>query len=129
VDGFVQDGAGNAGPLAQQTVVLDQTKPTAPANVTRTVSCTGNTNSGTRTVTLFWSPSTDANFVGYRIYRSTDGTTWQQIAITTLLDYADTMNRTNGNTSLRYYVVGYDKAGNESSPSTPAISLANNDCS
>ena len=127
VYGNVKDGAANSAAFPLQHVVLDTTKPTKPASISRTVVCNGSTQTGTRTVTLAWTVSVDTNFVGYRVYRSTDGTTWQQLAITTSLGISDTLNRKSGNSSTRYYVVGYDKAGNESNASN-IISLANNTC-
>jgi len=79
---------------------------------------------------LSWGASTDGegNLRGYRIYRSTDGVTWTQLATTTSLTYGDTHSKTLS--SVRYFVVAYDRAGNVSaSAPDPAISLGKNQCS
>ena len=76
---------------------------------------------------LSWGISSDTNFRGYRIYRSTDGVTWsvfKQVAITTASD--NTLKKSLD--SVRYYVVAYDKAGNESN-ATNTIALSKNQCS
>jgi prepilin-type N-terminal cleavage/methylation domain-containing protein len=126
VYGRVRDAAGNSVALAPQTVELDENAPTVPGNVNASVSCAGSN----RTVTMSWSASTDAegNLRGYRIYRSTDGTTWSQVAATTATTYSDTHSK--GLSSVRFYVLSYDRAGNASaSAPTPVISLGKNQCS
>lgn len=126
VYGRVRDGAGNTTGLTQQSVVLDGTAPTAPANVTRTASCSGSD----RTVTLSWSASTDGegNLRGYRVYRSTDGVTWVQLGTTSGSTYANTHAKTLS--SVRFYVVAYDRAGNISAAAPdPVVSLGKNQCS
>jgi len=101
----------------------DTTKPTVPGTLTRTVSCSGNS----RTVNLSWSLSTDTNLRGYRVYRSTDGVTWSvysQVSQTLLTDA--TLTKTLD--SVRYYIVAYDKAGNQSN-ATNIVALSKNQCS
>ncbi|MGZ4795812.1 MAG: hypothetical protein ACXV8T_07955, partial [Acidimicrobiia bacterium] len=98
------------------------TAPTAPASISRTVSCSGST----RTVVLNWSAATDTYLVGYHVYISTDGTTWSLLASTAGL--ANTRTNSKTLTSVRYYVKAYDSAGNESSASS-TISLSKNQCS
>jgi prepilin-type N-terminal cleavage/methylation domain-containing protein len=121
VGGEVRDGAGNAATLTDVSIVLDTTKPTVPGTLARTVSCAG-TN---RTVTLSWGVSTDANFRSYRIYRNT-GSGWSELARTDNLSYTDTHKKSLD--TVQYYVVGYDKAGNQSD-ATNTIALAKNQCS
>ncbi len=124
---LVRDGVGNQVALTPQSITLDATAPSVPATVTRTASCAGST----RTVTISWSASTDAegNLRGYRVYRSTDGSTWPELTPPVAVPYkidshAKTLN------SVRYYVVAYDKAGNVSAAAPdPVISLAKNQCS
>ncbi|MGQ0825740.1 MAG: prepilin-type N-terminal cleavage/methylation domain-containing protein [Actinomycetota bacterium] len=126
VFGRVRDGAGNLTGLVNATVTLDATAPSAPTTVNTTVSCQGSN----RTATLSWSASNDAegNLRGYRVYRSTDGTTWTQLGTTTSTSYADTHAKTLN--SVRFYVVAYDSAGNVSAAApTPVISLTKNQCS
>ncbi len=118
----VQDLAGNAMTTSDVQVVLDSTSPTVPGTLNRTVSCSG----ANRTVTLTWSASSDTNFRGYRIYKSTDGTNWSVLTTTTSLTVADTHKKSLD--SVRFYVVGYDKAGNESA-ATNTVAMSKNQCS
>ena len=118
----VQDAQGNSATTSEVEVVLDTTLPSVPGTLNRTVSCAG----ANRTVNLTWSTSTDANFRGYRVYKSTDGTTWSVLTTTTVLAASDTHKKSLD--SVRFYVVGYDKAGNESVP-TNTVSLSKNQCS
>jgi type II secretory pathway pseudopilin PulG len=108
--------------LAGQTIILDTTLPTTPGTLSRTVSCSGST----RTVNLTWGVSTDTNLVGYRVYRSTDGTTWQLVSSTTALSASDSHSKNLA--TVRFYVKAYDKAGNESN-ATNTITLSKNQCS
>jgi fibronectin type 3 domain-containing protein len=116
------DGASNVSTIGPHTIVLDQTKPTVPGTLSRTVSCSG-TN---RTTNLAWGASTDTNFLGYRIYKSVNGAAYAALATTAGTSYSDVDKKTLD--SLSYKVVGYDKAGNESSP-TNVISFSKNQCS
>ena len=117
-----RDGKGNTGTFSAATIVLDTTHPSTPASLTRTVTC-GGTN---RTVNLAWGISTDLNFAGYRIYRSTDATTWSALATSSSTSFNDTHKKNLD--SVRYYIVGYDRAGNEST-ATVLVSLSKNHCS
>jgi prepilin-type N-terminal cleavage/methylation domain-containing protein len=116
------DGVANASTVGPQSITLDQTKPTVPGTLGRTVSCSGSN----RTVTLSWGVSTDANFVGYRIYKNTNNTGYVALKTTASLTTQDTDSKTLN--SLNYKIVGYDKAGNEGT-ATNVISLAKNSCS
>ena len=79
-----------------------------------------------RTVTLSWGTSTDTNFLGYRTYKSVNGGAWTALTTTSTQTTSDTDKKSLD--SVSYRVVGYDKAGNESSASN-AISLSKNQCS
>jgi prepilin-type N-terminal cleavage/methylation domain-containing protein len=117
------DPVGNTATIATLSIVLDTTKPTVPGTLTRTVTCSGTG----RTVALSWSLSSDTNLRGYRVYRSTDGVTWSvysQVAQTLLTDA--TLKKSLD--SVRYYIVAYDKAGNESN-ATNIVALSKNQCS
>jgi hypothetical protein len=116
------DAVNNTVTLSAATIVLDSTKPTTPSSFTAHATCSG-TN---RTVSLSWGVSTDTNFSGYRVYRSTDGVSWSSLLTTTSLSATDTTKKALD--SVRYYVVGYDKAGNESAP-TAIASYVKNKCS
>jgi type II secretory pathway pseudopilin PulG len=108
--------------LAGQTIILDTTKPTTPGTLSRSVSCAGSN----RTVSLSWGSSSDTNLVGYRVYRSTDGNTWQVVSSTTSTSASDTHSKTLA--TVRFYIKAYDKAGNESN-ATNTITLSKNQCS
>ena len=114
--------AGSPWILQQQSITLDTTPPTTPGTLNRSVSCSGSN----RTVSMSWSASSDANLVGSRVYRSTDGVTWQIVSSTTGTTAVDTHSKTL--TSVRFYVKAYDKAGNQSN-ATNTITLSKNQCS
>lgn len=118
----IADAAGNTTQTSDAEIILDTTSPTTPGTLTRTASCSGST----RTVALAWSAASDTYLRGYRIYRSTDGTTWNVLNTTTALTESNSHSKTLD--SVRFYVVGYDKAGNESA-ATNTISLNKNQCS
>jgi prepilin-type N-terminal cleavage/methylation domain-containing protein len=122
VYGTVRDGVGNQRTLDSRTVVLDTQKPSVPGTLVRTVSCSGSD----RTVRLDWGTSTDPHFVGYRVYVSTNSGPWTVLVTTSSLTYTTTHKKSLD--SVRYYVVGYDRAGNESD-ATNTVSLAKNQCS
>jgi type II secretory pathway pseudopilin PulG len=116
------DANGNVQTFSAQTVVLDTVSPTVPGTLSRSLNCSGTD----RTVTLSWGGSTDAYFNGYRIYVSTNSGDWAVLSTTSLLTETTTNLKTLD--SVRYYVVGYDKAGNESD-ATNIVSLSKNQCS
>lgn len=119
--GKLRDGNGNETTIGPKTVTLDTTKPTVPGTLTRTVACAGND----RTVNLSWGSSTDTNFRGYRIYKQIDGGGWFSLGTVSATSRSDTDKKSYD--SLQYYIVGYDKAGNESI-ATNVVSLAKNQC-
>jgi type II secretory pathway pseudopilin PulG len=108
--------------LGGASIILDTTLPTTPGTLTRTASCQGST----RTVQLGWGTSSDTNLVGYRVYRSTDGTSWQIVSSTTGTSASDSHSKTLA--TVRFFVRAYDKAGNESS-ATNTVTLSKNQCS
>lgn len=117
-----RDNALNTHTFDPATVVLDTVKPTVPGTLTRSVSCSGNN----RTVTLNWGSSTDAHFSGYRLYESDNSGAWTVLTTSSLLTHTTTHLKTLD--SVRFKVVGYDKAGNESDASN-IVSLSKNQCS
>ena len=92
-----------------------------PGTLTFTKSCSGND----RTVNLSWGSSTDANFRGYRVYRSINSAAFVAIATSSTSTVSDAQPKTLD--SIAYRVVGYDKAGNESNASN-TISVSKNQC-
>jgi prepilin-type N-terminal cleavage/methylation domain-containing protein len=117
-----KDNAGNQTQFSNASITLDTTLPSTPTFLNRTVTCSG----ANRTVNLSWGISNDTNFTGYRVYRSTDGVTWSSLLTTTSTAASDTHKKSLD--SVRYYVVGYDAAGNESA-ATSMVSLVKNQCS
>jgi len=118
----VKDGIGNVNSLGPNQVTLDTTKPTVPGTLAKSVSCSG----ADRTVVLTWGSSTDTNLKGYRIYRSINSGPWTAIGTSSTTTSTDSHKK--GLDSVRYHVVGYDKAGNESN-ATNTVSLSKNKCS
>jgi prepilin-type N-terminal cleavage/methylation domain-containing protein len=118
----VSDGAGNTATLGPSSIVLDTTAPSVPGTLSRTVSCA----SSDRTVHLTWGSSTDTNLAGYRAYRSINSAAWTAIGTSSSSTFNDTHKKSLD--SVRYYVVGYDRAGNESN-ATNTIALSKNKCS
>lgn len=115
------DGVGNSRVVGPQAIVLDQTLPTAPTSLSKSLSCSGQD----RTAALSWGASSDANLLGYRLYRSIDSGAFEVAKTTSMLTASDTHKKNLD--SVRFYVVAYDKAGNEGIPSDE-ISLAKNQC-
>jgi len=118
----VFDGLSNMQTIGPNTIVLDTTVPTVPGTLSRTLSCA----SSNRTVHLSWGSSTDTNFKGYRVYRSINSAAWSAIGTSSTSTFTDSNKKALD--SVRYFVVGYDKAGNESN-ATNTISIAKNQCS
>lgn len=114
--------SGSPKSLAAKTITLDTVKPTTPISFTRTATCSGSN----RTVVLRWSTAFDTNLVGYRLYRSTNGTTYSLLS--TLATLTTSNKHSKSLTSVRFYVIAYDKTGNTSNATT-TISLAQNQCS
>ena len=85
----------------------DTTPPSAPTNLTATVTSTSRIN-------LTWSPSTDNLIVlGYKVYRNS-----QVTGSTSSTIYSDT--GLDANTQCTYMVTAYDARSNESAQSGPA---------
>jgi prepilin-type N-terminal cleavage/methylation domain-containing protein len=112
----------NKASLGPLTIVLDTTKPTVPGTLSRTLSCSGSD----RTAHLTWGSSTDSNLAGYRVYQSVNSAAWTAIGTSSSSSFNDTHKKNLD--SVRYYVVAYDKAGNESN-ATNTIALSKNQCS
>jgi len=122
-----RDGAGNVSSVSSGSLTLDQTAPTSPTGVGRgLVACKGSV----RTVTLVWNAGIDTNLLGYRLYRSVDNGAYAIVATAIAsLPTATDLNDSKNDTSARYVVRAYDKAGNESSDQSSPFSLSKGDCS
>jgi hypothetical protein len=116
------DASKNTSTVWGVNVKLDQTNPTVPGNF-RQAAC--NISGNDRIATFNWSPSTDGNFYGYRLYRSVESGAFQLINQTTSLSVSNTSAKNYA--SVRYLVRAYDKAGNESGDSA-IVSYAKNQC-
>jgi len=116
------DAAGNTSADSTATIVLDQTKPTLPASL-RTSSCTF--SGSNRTITLAWNASTDANLLGYRVYKSINQGAYLTLLTTSAQSATDTDSKAYN--SLTYRVTAYDKAGNESTIPND-LSFSKNGC-
>ena len=106
----VADERGNWSPLSNTATgwTLDNVPPEASTSL---VAIAGDTE-----VQLVWTASVSDDVAGYRIYRSTNLSTYQLVNLSTYTAYTDT-----GLTNLVtywYFVKAVDLAGNESSSST-----------
>ncbi len=117
-----RDGAANTSAITTESLILDQIKPSIPANL-RKSAC--NLHGMNRTVTLTWDAASDANFLGYRLYRSINSATFQGVATTSTANVSDTTQKSLN--SVRYVVRSYDRAGNESGDSN-VLSFSKNSC-
>lgn len=98
---------------AQVDVVADPDPPSAPAGLQASMQSQS-------VVQLSWLPATDnVGVKGYRVARSTDGTTYRTVA-----DVTGTSATDAGLTALSTYwyrVEAYDAGGNVSTPSAPVV--------
>ena len=118
-----QDGAGNITSTRTAQVILDTVAPSpAPANLTASRCC------GKKKADLTWdNVSADSNLAGYRIFRRDGGTgSFVEVGKVTLGGPAcgaadSTCSYNDGGlneaTGYTYYVVAYDRAGNNSEKS------------
>ena len=113
---------------------------TGTYNGTITVSATGSSSKTvaitltvsaptTSSATLTWAPNTDIDLAGYKVYRRTASGTYGAPLATvpaTLQSNITTYVATGLQSQTTYFfvVTAYDSAGNESSPSTPEVSIA-----
>ena len=114
---IMYDNATNSNSTTEvYAVVVDNTPPTAPANLTATA------DKGA--IILRWEPSSDNTGVEYyKIYRSTNRdvspTNYDRVFTTTNTTFIDYFNCRNG-TTYYYVVTAVDKAGNEGPASNRA---------
>lgn len=104
-------------------IALDQRRPPSATNLVK-ASCS--ISGSNRTITMNWGtePTSDANFLGYRIYKSIENAAFTALLTTGSPTASNTDAK--GYSSLRYIVRGYDKAGNESLDSNVLAFTANN---
>ncbi|MGN8227010.1 transglycosylase domain-containing protein [Paenibacillus polymyxa] len=69
---------------------------------------------------ISFSPSGNSDVVGYRLYRSTDGGSFQRLGKVVMADSSKVFSDSPGGSSSSYYVTAVDVGGHESGPSTKA---------
>lgn len=69
---------------------------------------------------ISFSPSGNSDVVGYRLYRSTDGGSFQRLGKVVMADGSKVFSDSPGGSSSSYYVTAVDVGGHESGPSTKA---------
>ncbi|RPE02715.1 transglycosylase domain-containing protein [Paenibacillus polymyxa] len=69
---------------------------------------------------ISFSPSGNSDVVGYRLYRSTDGGSFQRLGKVVMADGSKVFSDSPGGSSASYYVTAVDVGGHESGPSTQA---------
>jgi fibronectin type 3 domain-containing protein len=97
---------------AEQSIKpIDTFPPAAPGGLHATV--------GPASIELSWDPNTEADLVGYRVYRSAAGGAFEKIAdVAAVPSYSDKAIKKD--TAYRYQVSAVDRAGNESARSALA---------
>jgi titin len=103
--------------VAGATTAADSTAPTAPTALKATAA--------KRKVNLSWTGSTDtgSGVAGYRVYRSSTGSTGTFVLVTTTTSTSVGVEAATG-TTYWYRVTAYDRAGNESAPSSVVAATA-----
>jgi PKD repeat protein len=110
----VSDAWGNAGSDTINMTVTDTTPPDGVGDLTVD-------DKGLGKVVLEWSPSTDPDVAGYRIYRREGATgTWEMVAELgpTTTEYTD--EKVEPGKTYRYRVEAFDADGNEAPPTEQA---------
>jgi fibronectin type 3 domain-containing protein/subtilisin family serine protease len=104
-----RDTSGNeSAPSSEASATpVDSTPPAAPAGLT--------VIGGDGQVALDWADNTEADLVGYRVYRRNADGSWSSLATVAASAYTHT-GLTNG-TTYAYRVTAYDAVANESQPS------------
>jgi hypothetical protein len=119
-----KDNQGNFSGTFITYVILDLTKPTVPANFVKS-SCS--ISGSYRAINFTWSPSTDTNLSGYRLYKKIENGAFQikVVVPNTTLTASDNDKRSFN--SMQFKVRAFDKAGNESNDST-VVTFTKNVC-
>ncbi|MBQ8010073.1 MAG: fibronectin type III domain-containing protein, partial [Oscillospiraceae bacterium] len=97
------DASGNVSGTYAIGYIIDRQAPGVPVlNAAEYVTTTS--------MSVTWTVPEDADINSFRLYRSTDGTSWARIASVTSNGY--TVENLTPNTTYSYYVEAVDKAGN-----------------
>ncbi len=124
---YALDAAANVSTAATTTATLpDITPPSTPADFTATYSYGD--------VYLSWQAATDNTQVtGYRLQRSTDGTTWDEVAAVSAWTYWYSDEGPTGGfldaTAYQYRLVATDAAGNLSAAATTSVTTPDTEVS
>ena len=103
-----RNGAGALTSVLSGSLILDTTVPSIPGNLRiASISCSGST----RSTTMTWNSSSDANLLGYRLYESVGGASYSFDTSTSSASVTWPSKKTD---VVNYEVRSYDKAGNES---------------
>ncbi len=108
-----KDAAGNVNysAYASVTFTASTTAPGQPLNIT--ISDTSNRATGKYRLSVAWETPTSGGTVSqYKVFRSTNGTSFSQIGTTTATAYTDT--ELSNETTYTYKVTAYDDAGSAS---------------
>ncbi|WMT42511.1 hypothetical protein RE628_09300 [Paenibacillus sp. D2_2] len=108
LDYYMPNDAGEDAPNKIDPRVDDGAAPAAPINVRL------KSENGSASITF--NKNNESDVVGYRLYRSTDGVTYQNTGKVALAGEA-TQITDSGESALAYYVTAVDVAGKESVPS------------
>jgi penicillin-binding protein len=90
----------------------DGVAPNAPSNVS--ISYNGGK------ATIIFSPSGNSDVVGYRLYRSANGDSFQRLGKVVMADGSKVFSDSPGGSGFSYYVTAVDVGGHESGPSSKA---------
>jgi fibronectin type III domain protein len=108
VQGVSGDAESDAASLTKPITPRDIFPPATPTNVTA--------STGVSTIDLSWERNTESDFKEYRVYRSTDGGSFERTAEGLEgPSYSDT--KVEHGKQYRYRVTAVDQVGNESGPS------------
>jgi hypothetical protein len=118
------DGGGRfSAQVYSKSITLDNDAPGQPGSFQKSA-C--NINGNDRVLSFTWTAGTlDPNFRGFRLYRSIDSGQFTSVATVAGSTVSDTEKKSYN--SIRYFVVQYDKAGNESIASA-ILSFSKNNC-
>jgi len=115
VQAFLDDFHGSTVSDPAEVTTRDVFPPAVPGALTAIL--------GVNTVELAWTRSTESDFRGYNVYRSTDGGPFVRIAeLIAAPTFSD--NKIEAGKKYRYEVSAVDTKGNESAHSTPAEASA-----
>ncbi|MFD1176143.1 transglycosylase domain-containing protein [Paenibacillus puldeungensis] len=106
---YLPKDAGEDAPYKPDPRVDDGKAPSAPTSVS--------ISSGGSSVTVSFHKNSEKDVVGYRLYRSVDGTKYQYTGKAALTGESTSITDSGASSSASYYVTAVDVSGKESAPS------------